>query len=903
MMATESSVLEEAQAKLSFPFNVFLGSDIPVDDFFETFYIAPKTRIASGAGDHLRPEVLKSIGMPGTRIALLGAMGSGKSTFLLNEYRLLRRAHQSGAVATVPYFTTFERLLAGTDELADMVVHPTATVFVDSLDETLPEEQRKRVDGIMTLLMEAPSCILACRTPFFFDALAVYRKRFSFVAEICPLSLDQQESLIKRYLRSLGRLTTPASARVTNKALSLVRRCLGHGARENLLVATPLFSALCAIVALDDNDFHRLAEISEVYGRFIVILTSRKYPGQADAIDNLAELAWELEVHKNAKRSLNADDLSRRWGEGFVERLADLVILRPGTFAGTNVIHDFRHRSMGEFLLAHHLIKDLSATHVSDKQIVELLGTFLNYETTYFVRRLLQDLPAEARERIYRRLRAFLLRSFLLVQPNVVIASHNALYLCSAGDPAFAEVLHKRIVDEQLHVHPLVFGTLLAGLIANASTGNQRSLLKQLDNDAALRRRNMNYHMAYYGDIDPTGLAVMLSPIGRDTLWERTRSILLQRIQTNDEKRRRFRAFDLLTLRHFLVSTGYQLTNAESEIVLKVVDDRNDAWSEFPGLGDIVHSQAAKIGSHVRSHGKPTVEGAPTFGTESVDIGIITTREDEFRAVLGKFHDLQVLVKARHYNVATFVAQDGSTRSVAILRCSEQGNGEAQDAARDLIDDLAPKWIVVTGIAGARPDDDFTLGDVIVATRVFDFSVEAVTKKGREYALTGGPMRKSVVNFVANIAALDSQLGGWSEPSALGMEQPVVELSKSVFYGSAEWRAKVRQKLNLHFTKGRRKRHPIAFAGPIASSDRLIKDDEILAVWLKVTRQVCAIEMETAGVYRAARRVQREYPVLAIRAISDVVGFRRSEDWTRYACEVAAAFTRKIVDRVPIDGG
>jgi hypothetical protein len=56
--------------------------------------------------------------------------------------------------------------------------------------------------------------------------------------------------------------------------------------------------------------------------------------------------------------------------------------------------------------------------------------------------------------------------------------------------------------------------------------------------------------------------------------------------------------------------------------------------------------------------------------------------------------------------------------------------------------------------------------------------------------------------------------------------------------------------------------------------------------------------MELAGVYQAAWGYQK--PVLAIRGISDVVGFKRSPDWTRYACHTAAAFTVALLISRPI---
>src|SRR5580692_12317595 len=110
-----------------------------------------------------------------------------------------------------------------------------------------------------------------------------------------------------------------------------------------------------------------------------------------------------------------------------------------------------------------------------------------------------------------------------------------------------------------------------------------------------------------------------------------------------------------------------------------------------------------------------------------VDIGILTIRDDEFRALLKTFADDHGINKGRHreYTLRTADAGDGARYNIAILRQIEQGNGEAQEAARDLIDDLQPSLLLVVGIAGGLPSDDITLGDVVLSTRVHDFSVEA----------------------------------------------------------------------------------------------------------------------------------------------------------------------------------
>jgi hypothetical protein len=147
-----------------------------------------------------------------------------------------------------------------------------------------------------------------------------------------------------------------------------------------------------------------------------------------------------------------------------------------------------------------------------------------------------------------------------------------------------------------------------------------------------------------------------------------------------------------------------------------------------------------------------------------IDIGILTIREDEFRAVLKVFPDEHGIYKGRHreYTLRTTDAGQRARYRLAILRQIEQGNGEAQEAARDLCDDLQPSLFLVVGIAGGLPSDDISLGDVVLSTRVLDFSVEA--RKFQEettYSVGGGSIAKSIAAGVANLGARELELGDW----------------------------------------------------------------------------------------------------------------------------------------------
>lgn len=299
--------------------------------------------------------------------------------------------------------------------------------------------------------------------------------------------------------------------------------------------------------------------------------------------------------------------------------------------------------------------------------------------------------------------------------------------------------------------------------------------------------------------------------------------------------------------------------------------------------------------------GRTVPDSIPSFkkprSKKAVDVGILTIRDDEFRAVLAAFpEEAGIHTGRRDYTLRYAAGGEGSRYTLAVVRQVEQGNGEAQEAARDLLDDLNPSLLLVVGIAAGLPSDDITLGDVVLSTRVNDYSVEARKANSEPtYNLSGGPVAKAIAAKVANLAGRERDLGDWT---ARLPNRPAVDWKKrGQLYGSAEWQQELREKLEGHFGKGAQGRKPRFMAGAIASSDRLVKDPKILFPWVKTARHLLAIEMESGGVYRAARE---RCAMLAIRGISDLVGLKRNEAWTKYACLVAAEFARAFLRTGPV---
>src|SRR4051794_27170243 len=103
----------------------------------------------------------------------------------------------------------------------------------------------------------------------------------------------------------------------------------------------------------------------------------------------------------------------------------------------------------------------------------------------------------------------------------------------------------------------------------------------------------------------------------------------------------------------------------------------------------------------------PEIRPLSEFRTR-VDFGLISFREDEFEALLRRFPPHWLIIDGeRQYNITPITDRLGKTFYVATVRTVEQGHRDAQSTAASLIRDLEPSWIVLVGIAGAKPESEF----------------------------------------------------------------------------------------------------------------------------------------------------------------------------------------------------
>ncbi len=286
-----------------------------------------------------------------------------------------------------------------------------------------------------------------------------------------------------------------------------------------------------------------------------------------------------------------------------------------------------------------------------------------------------------------------------------------------------------------------------------------------------------------------------------------------------------------------------------------------------------------------------------------VDFAIITILPEEFEAIYDRFSPdvYDDPVSQYTYGISRVQTKAGKTCIVAIARTSRQGNDASQQLATQIIQDLDPRMLLVVGIGGGVPDNDFTLGDVIVSSHIHNFDLNAIKGNQTTYDVSGG-IHPAVSNIIASLYLYKKQFADWNSEESIGMARPALLLTEESVKRFLDkdidqaWCEKVEGALLWHFGEEQRgKRAPKFLPGTIASSNSLIRSDAVLVQWLKSARSIRAVEMEAAGVYQAAQRARQQYWVMAIRGISDIVGFKRNDDWKRYACQTAAAFAHAFV--------
>jgi nucleoside phosphorylase len=255
-----------------------------------------------------------------------------------------------------------------------------------------------------------------------------------------------------------------------------------------------------------------------------------------------------------------------------------------------------------------------------------------------------------------------------------------------------------------------------------------------------------------------------------------------------------------------------------------------------------------------------------------VDFLIITALPEERDAVLDLLAPHQKVQRTGSptYYRATIpgYAQD-SVYAVAVTMLTQMGNVEAAQHTTQAIQDLAPDYILMVGIAGGVKQA-VRLGDVIVAEQVLYYEPGKVTPSGTQPRPDSRPVDHQLLERAKNYTDLS-----WRE---------MIHLARPKARGKAVAAQSVPQ---VHF-------------GPIAVGEAVVTDPEVVRTLRSLHSKIIGIEMESFGVALAAANSLDRPRFLAVRGVSDYADPKKDDRWRVYAAQAAAAFTIGFLRSGPV---
>jgi nucleoside phosphorylase len=257
-----------------------------------------------------------------------------------------------------------------------------------------------------------------------------------------------------------------------------------------------------------------------------------------------------------------------------------------------------------------------------------------------------------------------------------------------------------------------------------------------------------------------------------------------------------------------------------------------------------------------------------------VDFVVVTALPEERDAVLDRLPGYRQLPPAsddiRTYFqsdlLVTFPDNSSGTYRIVVMCLLGMGRVQAVTAATDAIRRWRPRYILLIGIAGGIATQNVRIGDILISDQIVDYELQKITSRGPEIRW--------------EIQRADPRL-----------------LDASNNYRGENWQ----ELIQLKRPDGMKsKRH----TGPIASGDKVIAFDKVLARYRDVWPKLIGVEMEAGGVATAAFQSTDRPGFFMVRGVSDLADKDKNssdvEKWRSYACAAAASFAVALLKNGPV---
>lgn len=245
------------------------------------------------------------------------------------------------------------------------------------------------------------------------------------------------------------------------------------------------------------------------------------------------------------------------------------------------------------------------------------------------------------------------------------------------------------------------------------------------------------------------------------------------------------------------------------------------------------------------------------------DIAVICALKEEIDVIaegLQGVTEINVEYDDDIYHTGYF-EKDGQKIRVVFSNASQMGMVAAASLATKMINNFIPKYIVMTGITGGAKPEKMNYGDIIVASKAWDYRAGKDIKKEEEHLHRNSIDQKTI----------DATLLGYCRR----LQNDTVALNS----------------IQESFKHGKNPETKLKLLiGPIASGASVVTDPEIVEEIINnQDRDVLGIEMEIYGMYYAAYCGLSPKPkFIALKSVSDFADQAKNDDFHAYASYTSA---------------
>lgn len=235
--------------------------------------------------------------------------------------------------------------------------------------------------------------------------------------------------------------------------------------------------------------------------------------------------------------------------------------------------------------------------------------------------------------------------------------------------------------------------------------------------------------------------------------------------------------------------------------------------------------------------------------------------------------------KCTTYYEKQIEVSDGKMVRVVIACQHQMASTASASLTMKVIYNFRPRYLFMTGIAAAIEPDEVNLGDILVASEVWD----GASGKYKDIKLdkTSDDGDDVVSCFLP-------------DPRHHTLDAEMIAIVN---------RLKSNEELMENITKGYKtfddtKRQPVSLhVGPMASVPAVVASKEQLVKLQKVSRKLLGIEMETYGMFYASENSITPRPkyTASFKSASDYATVKKDDDYQAYASYTSAALLKYII--------